>query len=67
MGLISWGGKPLAIETLQETHKKLDKEISILQKARRANRSETTWTELRDKKKQKLLIKSEISRMNSNG
>jgi len=50
------------VETLELKHKTLDKEISALQKERKANRSQSTWTELRDKKKQKLMIKSEIMR-----
>ena len=27
MGLFSWGGKPIKVETLENTHRELDREI----------------------------------------
>ena len=32
MGLFSWGGKPIKVETLENTHRKLDRDILALEK-----------------------------------
>ena len=64
MGLISWGGKPIKVETLENTHRELDREILTLEKM---NKVSGEWDrKIQEKKKQKLLIKDEIERMNRN-
>ena len=64
MGLFSWGGKPIKIETLENTHRELDREILTLEKM---NKVSGEWDrKIQEKKKQKLLIKDEIERMNRN-
>ena len=64
MGLFSWGGKPIKVETLENTHRKLDREILALEKI---NKVSGEWDrKIQEKKKQKLLIKDEIERMNRN-
>ena len=64
MGLFSWGGKPIKVETLENTHRKLDREILALEKM---NKVSGEWDrKIQEKKKQKLLIKDEIERMNRN-
>jgi uncharacterized protein YdcH (DUF465 family) len=63
MGLFSWGGKPIEIETLEQTHKKLDREIAVLEKMRQVDRKISTWKELKEKKKHKLVIKDELERL----
>ena len=62
MGLFSWGGKPIKLETLENTHKKLDREIRTLEKMNKV--SGALDHEITEKKKQKLTIKDEIERMN---
>jgi len=62
MGLFSWGGKPLKVQTLEQTHKRLDKDIVALEKV---NKHNGEWDhKITELKKQKLLIKDEIKRMN---
>ena len=64
MGLFSWGGKPIKVETLENTHRELDREILALEKI---NKVSGEWDrKIQEKKKQKLLIKDEIERMNRN-
>ena len=64
MGLFSWGGKPIKVETLENTHRELDREIHTLEKM---NKVSGEWDrKIQEKKKQKLLIKDEIERMNRN-
>ena len=64
MGLFSCGGKPIKVETLENTHRKLDREILALEKI---NKVSGEWDrKIQEKKKQKLLIKDEIERMNRN-
>ena len=64
MGLFSWGGKPIKVETLENTHRELDREILALEKM---NKVSGEWDrKIQEKKKQKLLIKDEIERMNRN-
>ena len=64
MGLFSWGGKPIKVETLENTHRELDREILTLEKM---NKVSGEWDrKIQEKKKQKLLIKDEIERMNRN-
>ena len=64
MGLFSWGGKPIKVETLENTHRKLDRDILALEKM---NKVSGEWDrKIQEKKKQKLLIKDEIERMNRN-
>ena len=64
MGLFSWGGKPIKVETLENTHRKLDRVILALEKM---NKVSGEWDrKIQEKKKQKLLIKDEIERMNRN-
>ena len=64
MGLFSWGGKPIKVETLENTHRELDREIPTLEKM---NKVSGEWDrKIQEKKKQKLLIKDEIERMNRN-
>ena len=64
MGLFSWGGKPIKVETLENTHRKLDRDILALEKI---NKVSGEWGhKIQELKKQKLLIKDEIERMNRN-
>tara|TARA_B100000427_G_C14992502_1_gene370341 strand:- start:191 stop:430 length:240 start_codon:yes stop_codon:yes gene_type:complete len=64
MGLFSWGGKPIKVETLENTHRKLDRDILALEKI---NKVSGEWDrKIQELKKQKLLIKDEIERMNRN-
>ena len=64
MGLFSWGGKPIKVETLENTHRKLDRDILALEKM---NKVSGEWDrKIQEKKNQKLLIKDEIERMNRN-
>ena len=62
MGLFSWGGKPIKLETLENTHIKLDREIRTLEKMNKVSGAHDH--EITEKKKQKLTIKDEIERMN---
>ena len=62
MGLFSWGGKPIKLETLENTHRKLDREIRTLEKMNKVSGAHDH--EFTEKKKQKLTIKDEIERMN---
>lgn len=62
MGLFSWGGKPVKVETLENKHKELDREITKLEKVNKYNGE---WdSKIQELKKQKLIIKDEIERMN---
>ena len=64
MGLFSWGGKPLKVETLENRHRELDREILTLEKM---NKVSGEWGhKIQEKKKQKLFINDEIERMNRN-
>ena len=64
MGLFSWGGKPIKVETLENRHRELDREILTLEKM---NKVSGEWDrKIHEKKKQKLFIKDEIERMNRN-
>tara|TARA_Y100001963_G_C6488194_1_gene312168 strand:+ start:301 stop:540 length:240 start_codon:yes stop_codon:yes gene_type:complete len=62
MGLFSWGGRPIKLETLENTHRKLDREILALEKMNKVSGAHDH--EIREKKVQKLTIKDEIERMN---
>lgn len=62
MGLFSWGGKPVKVETLENKHKELDRAITKLEKVNKYNGE---WdSKIQELKKQKLIIKDEIERMN---
>ena len=61
MGLFSWGGKPLKVETLEQTHKKLDREILTLEKMNKVSNAHEH--EIKEKKRHKLAIKDALERM----
>ena len=54
MGLFSWGGKPIKLETLENTHKKLDREIRTLQKMNKVSGAHDH--EITENMKQKLVV-----------
>ena len=56
--------KPIKVETLEQTHKKLERDILTLEKMNKVSNAHEH--EIKEKKKQKLAIKDELERMNKN-
>jgi len=52
------------IKELIKQHKKIETEIKKLTKKRLNDRASSSWTELRALKKQKLLLKDKLVRLN---
>ena len=54
--------KYITLNELERKHKELSKEVSTLEKQRSVKRDTEHWNVIRDKKKQKLDIKTRIER-----
>ena len=62
---VGYGQVPVKYMTLNELerkHKELSKEVATLEKQRSVKRDTELWNVIRDKKKQKLAIKTRIER-----
>ena len=65
---VGYGQVPVKYMTLNELerkHKELSKEVATLEKQRSVKRDTELWNVIRDKKKQKLDIKTRIERKNN--
>ena len=54
--------KYMTLNELERKHKELSKEVATLEKQRSVKRDTELWNVIRDKKKQKLYIKTRIER-----
>lgn len=52
------------LEDLESKHLLLSKEVEILEKKRTTQRDTKLWKELKEKKKQKLVVKDKIKNLN---
>ena len=53
------------VKDLKKKHKKLEIEIKKIIETRRNDRASTSWTQLKDLKKRKLLLKDKITKLSN--
>jgi|ETNmetMinimDraft_21_1059911.scaffolds.fasta_scaffold81156_3 hypothetical protein len=51
----------MSLKELEKKHKELSKEVDSLEKKRSTDRNVGLWKELREKKKEKLTVKTKIA------
>ena len=53
------------VKDLKKKHKKLEIEIKKITETRRNDRASTSWTQLKELKKRKLLLKDKITKLSN--